>query len=300
MEHFYSTRDLSVEEGFAICTGFFSALFSQIEPEVKLLKKGEVDTITCYCCSICNGKRAFAEWNESVFQITGITKSEQKCAILTPDQIFQSMTAFCNYYNNLFDLELEYLVSLLQAMKLDPKKFKIQTDLLKNIINKSKARVLAISFNWKAEITDKLSVEQAYWMCTVFFLDLWPAIISKLPPPGNSIYDAHDIFCMNICLEGTTFSEWNEAVYRATKIPKEEQKKTFLKLDQCVSCILEFCKYFNEKHEKKLDFLVNLITKMIENSQGNKQEWDLLKKIQIGVSSGCIQGQFNWNDYLLV
>ncbi len=277
MERYFCTHDLSTEEGFAVCTGFFSSLFETL--------RAPNETETCFCLVICDGKHGFSEWNEALFKTTGIKKEEQKNAKLTATQIFEATLAFCLEYNNILSNELNSLYELVKN------ETPIVKRLFKTMLEKSKERSLGITFNWKSEKPNKLSVEQGYTLSRSFFLELWQRIAPDINPKE---FDAHDFFCMNICLEGESYLEWNSSVLKGAKIPLEEQRKAFLTDEELLSSFTEFCKIFHEKYDKKLQYLMDLLKGMKERPEKFQWEWNLLHKLKAKVLADCIKAPFKW------
>ena len=193
--------------------------------------------------------------------------------------------SFCQHYNNTFSFELDNLSQLVQS-ETPP-----VTKLFKTMLEKAPGRVLGITFNWQSEKNDKLSVEQAYTLSRSFFLDLWQRIE---PQVTSSEFDAHDLFCMNICLEGESYKEWNDAVYEATNLNREKQKQAFLTDEELLSSFTEFCRIFHKKYEGKLQFLMDLLKKIKENPEKFQWEWNLLHKLKAKVLAGCIKAPFKW------
>jgi len=282
MERFYCTHDLSAVEGFTACTGFFSALVPQLT--------SPNDIERCFCVTICDGKHAFAEWSDALFQASSVDKGKQRTAHFTADQIYEATLTFCRYYNQIFSSELDRVVSLCQS------ETSVVRELFKRMLEKAPVRKIAISFDWQQEKSNTLSVEQTYTLCLSFFLDLWPQISEKVGTFGESIFDAHDLFFMNICLHGDTFEEWNEAVFRATNIAKEAQKKAHLNDEEAFSCLIEFCRIFDKQYHGRLEYMINFLKAMDKNPADFQREWTLFCKLKTQIITGCLYSRFKWID----
>src|SRR5579862_4175210 len=95
-------------------------------------------------------------------------------------------------------------------------------------------------------IPKTFSVEQAYIICTYFFPNLWPLVEPKVMEEER-LLGTYSFFFIDICsgdshFDEAPYAEWNEAVRRATHIPKEEQRILQLSLPEIFSCVIEFCK----------------------------------------------------------
>ena len=145
-----------------------------------------------------------------------------------------------------------------------------------------------------------LSVQEGFTVCMCFFVDIWPLIRPKLPPPDpnpfKQTYETNDLFCRVICLESECWAEWNEAVFRAVNIPKQDQQEVTLSPNEVFSCIIEFCKYYNQKYDLRLSYIVQLLENMKhQKSDHNRAEWQILKQAFIDAATGRRRQGFNWD-----
>jgi hypothetical protein len=127
------------------------------------------------------------------------------------------------------------------------------------------------------QIPKAFSVEQAFVIGMVFFLNLWPLVEPKVVEEEQKL-GMYSLFFVLVCSGDSYFgeaphAEWNEAIHRALHIPKEGQRKLQLSLPEIFLCVLEFCKLYNERYDSKIEYAVRLLEAMREDPENYKAEW---------------------------
>ncbi len=140
------------------------------------------------------------------------------------------------------------------------------------------------------------SVGEAFDIGTAFFCELWPTFKLELADvygiAGNSTYR---LFVESICGVGwDSYGEWNEAVFRALKIPTKEQVGMKFSPEELFLSTLEFCRLHNERFFKEISLLVELLEGMIADPEEYLFEWDIWTKTIPLVLSFPLHS-FNWN-----
>lgn len=138
------------------------------------------------------------------------------------------------------------------------------------------------------------SVEEGHLINAVFFELMIPLIESKVIEKDE--IEFYHFFCDQICSWNEYSAEWNEAVYRATNIPKDQQLTAQLSLSQLFRCTLEFCKLNNKHYENRLIYIVKILEAMQEAPQQYPLEWDIRQKaVQYAQKNSIHYDDFDWN-----
>lgn len=326
MEHILYKDTLSVEKGLAVCKAFFFRLWPLIESRSVSQKSSQeaYEDTKIFCQSICQGKGSSAEWNEAIFRAIQISKENQREFKLTADDLFVCIIEFCQIYDKRYESNLHFLIQLLQSMKQSPNNYREEWHLLKKSISEIGSRNYVPFFDWDATFSEalELSVEQAFTVCIVFFINLWDLIEPELPPsdpsPYKEIYEIHELFCNTICSTAASgpypegHAEWNEAVFKIKKITKKNQKQLKLTINELFLCMIEFCKLYSKRYElniiefcqsksyygeyeSNLHFLIQLLESMKQDPKNHLKENLLLKKTTAEVESGTLKIDLNWD-----
>lgn len=139
----------------------------------------------------------------------------------------------------------------------------------------------------------RISIEQAYNICLVFYNDLWPSIEPKLPELNAKASDEHQLFFLSICTGLECSAQWIEAVFCITKIPKIEQKKGLLLTEgEVFLCVVEFCEVCKELFKWDLGYILNLLDGMKLKPREHSLEWMIWKQ---AVGSSFRMKTNNWD-----
>lgn len=114
------------------------------------------------------------------------------------------------------------------------------------------------------KIPEKFTVEQAFTISMLFFYELW-SLVEPRVLDQERITGTYSLFFETVCTGEECSAEWNEAIYRFMKIPKEKQRNLKLTLEKIFCCAIEFCKHHNERYENRLSFAVQLLESMKKN-----------------------------------
>ncbi|MGB7127869.1 MAG: hypothetical protein WBD50_02110 [Candidatus Rhabdochlamydia sp.] len=153
------------------------------------------------------------------------------------------------------------------------------------------------------QIPETFSVEQAYVIGMLFFLELWPLVEPRVIEEER-LHGVYSLFFIDICSGDKYFgeaphAEWNEAIRRTLHISKEEQKKLRLSLPEIFSCIMEFCKVHNERYNFKIAYAVHLLESMKKDPKNYKEEWAVWQEtIEEPLDKYMDDDGFNWLDEL--
>lgn len=144
---------------------------------------------------------------------------------------------------------------------------------------------------------DTLSVENGLAVCKAFFFHLWPLLESKLISQkfSQEIYEDTKIFCQSICQGKGSSAEWNEAIFHATGISKENQRELKLTKDDLFLCTIEFCKIYNKRYESNLCSLIGLLEFMKQDSKNYREEEQLFKKSFFEIRTQPYLSYFDWS-----
>ena len=137
-------------------------------------------------------------------------------------------------------------------------------------------------------MNQEFSVEQGYAIGLIFFLRLWTAIEPQVMQLGldEDKLIVYDIFFRDICTGYEASAEWNQAVFRAKGIPKENQKILKLTNEELFLCAIEFAKLHNERWESNIDYAVNLLESMKKSPRDHQKEWAIWEKARDDFMSG--------------
>ncbi|PWU15981.1 MAG: hypothetical protein C5B45_01520 [Chlamydiae bacterium] len=148
------------------------------------------------------------------------------------------------------------------------------------------------------QIPETFSVEQAFTINIYFFLNLWPLVEPRVIEEEQKL-GTYSLFFIEVCSGYECYAEWNEAIRRAMRVPKEEQKTLQLCLSDIFSCVIEFCKLHNEIYESEISYAVHLLESMKKNPENYKSEWEIWQKIvAVVVDKHMDSNGFNWSDRL--
>lgn len=138
--------------------------------------------------------------------------------------------------------------------------------------------MVKVSINQKNTSDKKLSIEQAYNVCLIFYLELWPSIkphLVELDPDASSV---HELFFLSICSGLECSALWNEAVFRIKKISKMEQRKgLMLTAEETFLCTIEFCKVCRDLYKWDLRYTLNLVESIKINPENHPFECSIWK-----------------------
>ncbi|MEK7339838.1 MAG: hypothetical protein AABZ92_03895 [Verrucomicrobiota bacterium] len=149
------------------------------------------------------------------------------------------------------------------------------------------------------QIPETFSVEQAFSINILFFLNLWSLVEPKVIEEER-LTETYSLFFIIVCSGGEASAEWNEAIRRALSIPKEEQKALQLSLPEIFSCSLEFCKLHNERYKSEIAYAVHLLESMKKDPENYKAEWAVWQDvIAQTVNKYMDSDAFDWSDELL-
>lgn len=140
-----------------------------------------------------------------------------------------------------------------------------------------------------------MSILQGFNVCLLFYLNLWPLTEPKTRAMNKEEQEAHILFFVDICAGLKSCGDWNEAIFRITGIPKEEQKKELgLSRKQLLSCTIGFCRLYNEALKGLLSFTLKKVQAMQEHPKGYPLEWSLWKQ---AVADSYIRHAKSWFDW---
>lgn len=146
----------------------------------------------------------------------------------------------------------------------------------------------------KKPIPETFSVEQAFVVNVLFFLNLWPLIEPRVIEEDQKL-GIYSLFFIEVCSGCECYAEWNEAIRRTLHISKEEQKKLQLSLSEIFSCALEFCKLHNERYESKIEYAVHLLESMKKDPEQYIKEWAVWQDvIEQAVNKYMDNDEFDW------
>jgi hypothetical protein len=163
----------------------------------------------------------------------------------------------------------------------------------------------SINMGAPKQIPETFSVEQAYIICTYFFPNLWPLVEPKVTEE-EQLHGVYSFFFIDICTGEKLFgdapyAEWNEAIRRTLHISKEEQKTLQLSLPEIFSCVIGFCKLYNERYNSKIACAVDLLESMRKAPENYKAEWVVWQEIVAAVVDNDMNNdEFDWSSELLM
>lgn len=144
-----------------------------------------------------------------------------------------------------------------------------------------------------------VSVEEGFVISLIFFLDLWSIIKPNVLTLSGDSPSTHKLFFLDVCTGFESSAEWNEAIFRSKKIPKQSQKQLKLNMDDLFLSATEFCKLHNERYEGRLDYALHLLESMKNDPKKYLPEWTVWKnainKVLVEHITLC---DFDWSDEL--
>ena len=153
------------------------------------------------------------------------------------------------------------------------------------------------------QIPGTFSVEQAYVIGMLFFLNLWPLVKPRVIEEER-LHGVYSLFFILVCSGDSYFgeapyAEWNEAIRQALHVPKEEQRKLQLSISEIFLCVLEFCKLYNERYDSKIAHTVDLLESMRKAPENCKAEWAVWQDVCIQtVNKYMNSDSFDWSAEL--
>ena len=145
------------------------------------------------------------------------------------------------------------------------------------------------------QIPETFSIEQAYVIGMLFFLNLWPLVEPRVIEEEQEL-GTYSLFFIEVCSGDECSAEWNEAIRRALSIPKEEQRALQLSLPEIFSCSLEFCKLHNERYRSEIAYAVYLLESMRKDPKNYKEEWGVWHGVvEQAVNKYMNSNEFNWS-----
>jgi hypothetical protein len=96
------------------------------------------------------------------------------------------------------------------------------------------------------------------------------------------------------------FAEWNETIFRIKQVPKESQRLLKLTSEELLSCMIEFCKFYNRKYKKygdksNLNYAIQLLEHTKENPKKFRECSQLFNQAVADIKSGLLMSKFDWN-----
>ncbi|HEV3269895.1 MAG TPA: hypothetical protein VGZ69_04515 [Candidatus Rhabdochlamydia sp.] len=148
------------------------------------------------------------------------------------------------------------------------------------------------------QVPETFSVEQAYVIGMLFFLNLWPLVEPRVIEEEQKL-GTYSLFFVEVCSGDECYAEWNEAIRRVLYIPKEEQRLLQLSLSEIFLCTLEFCKLHNERYESRIAYAVHLLESMKKDPKSYKTEWAVWQDVvEQTVNKYMNSNEFDWSDEL--
>lgn len=142
-----------------------------------------------------------------------------------------------------------------------------------------------------------ISIEQGFTICLNFFSSLWPSMEPKLQDMGHEESIINELFFLDVCMGFECSAQWNEAVFRITKVSKQDQRKG-LKLTEKETflCAFEFCRIYDKIFKFQLSYILNLVQSMLDHPSQHALEWGLWKKWVDSSFKSSFYFDINWND----
>ena len=242
-----------------------------------------------------NGSGYTEMWSLAISQVTNILQ-EQTNNILIKD-LFLYLIQFTKIANEYHDFKLVPIITLLEAMKAG--KHPMESKIWNYVISNSHRKVV---FPYAKFSTEKeVSVEQGFNIVNLFLMDLYFLI-----EPKAKKEDCFDD-CFILLVYGYEYpAEWNEAVFRVTKISKEQRKKINIPLEIIFSCLIEFAKIFHKRWDYTISYLINILEAISKDPHAFPAEIKLWKEVvddSYGIRSlwnvlGCMYEEFDWESEL--
>ncbi|VHO04427.1 hypothetical protein [Candidatus Rhabdochlamydia sp. T3358] len=289
-------QEVSSEQGFNLALLFFGHL----DRETDLFSEAQSKELYMFNYSINgSGRYDYASiWDQAVCQVTNISQECQKTSNIQIEDLFSCLIEFTKLSNELdnFKSKLGPIIHLLEEMKTDPSKHLREIEVWDYVIRNSHKRLV---FDYAEFSTEKeVSVEQGFYIAMLFFEDLYPLVAPHFSqdPKEQTILSLHGI----VLTWGYEYpAEWNEAVFRLTKIPKWQQKEINIPVEILFPCVIEFTKIFHKRFEYRLDYLMGLLEAIQKDPDGFPIETRLWKQvIKDSYSARALHVDFDWNGEL--
>ena len=251
-------QEVLPEQAFGLVLCFFEHLISKIGTASKEERDFKRDCM--YFVKLFEGEYQSFVYNKAAAQ------GQQETKKIPIKDLFSYLTAFAKRILEQ-DLGVSSIVFLLEEMKTDPSSRSLASNLWEYVMNNSHRRVV---FPYAKFSTEKeVSVEQGFHIANLFFIDLFCISRPKEEELGSD----------SIILEyGSSYpAEWNEAVFRVTKIPKCQQKETLISLENLFPCLMEFANIFHKRWELGASYLMNWLESMQKDPEAFPSEMQLWK-----------------------
>ena len=149
------------------------------------------------------------------------------------------------------------------------------------------------------QISETFSVGQAFNLNIFFLLGIWPLVEPKVIEEEQKL-GLYSFFFIDICSTYDCHAEWNEAIRLVLHVTKEEQRTLQLSLSDIFSCIIEFCRIFNERCNFKIAYTVDLLESMRKNPKTHEKEWAIWQEVVTRISDKYMnrEDDFNWASTL--
>ncbi|MEK7339397.1 MAG: hypothetical protein WBD50_04090 [Candidatus Rhabdochlamydia sp.] len=286
-------QEVSSEQGFNLVLLFFGHLGRETDIFSEIRSKEMYDfsfgiNASRYECT--------KDWDQAVCQATSISQDRKNTSNICIEDLFSCLTELVKLSNKEHNFQLGPLIALLEEMKTDPSKHLREIEIWEYVISNSHKRLV---FPYAEFSTEKeVSVEQGFHIAMLFFQDLYPLVAPHFSqdPKEQTILSLHEI----VLTWGYEYpAEWNEAVFRLTKIPKWQQKEINIPIEILFPCVIEFTKIFHKRLKYELNYLMNLLEAIQKDPDGFPIETRLWKKaIKDSYSARTLHVDFNWNSEL--
>lgn len=256
--HSCPVQEVIPEQAFGLVLCFFGRLISEMGISSK--KEREFRSDCKYFMEIFEKEYCSFAYNK-----TAVQELQETRKISTKD-LFPRLLKFAKLTLEQ-DLRAGPIVALLEGMQNDSNKCSLESNLWEYVMNNSHRRVV---FPYAKFSTEKeVSVEQGFHIANLFLMDLLFVIKPKEEDLGSG----------SIPLEyGFSYpAEWNEAVFRVTKVPKCQQKETLIQIEVLFFCVMEFINIFHKRWEPGASYLMNWLGFIQKNPNAFPSEMRLWK-----------------------
>lgn len=280
-----SLQEINLEQGFNLALFFFRCLYDEL-PELYNSNSKEIAKLNFH---LMLGRYALTErWTLVVNQVT----SQKQPIHIQAEDLFPCLLAFTKFFNTGCNFELGPLITLLEEIKMYPNKYSLENSLWEQVMSNSHKRLI---FPYAALSTEKeISVEHGFNIAMLFFEDLLPIITPMLDSLDRWVLYNYAL------LDGYEYpAEWNEAVFRATNIPKFQQKDQNIPIEALFSSLIEFSKIMHARFDFKLDYLLDLLEAIQKNPKKFPLETKLWEEvIKNSYSARSLYREFHWDSAL--
>lgn len=146
------SKTFSIEKAYVISMLFLLHLWPLVEPTLT----EEERSLGIYCLFFlvaCSGDKCSAEWHDAIHRALHIPKEEQATLELSLPGIFSCALEFCKLHNDRYDSKVSYAVRLLESMQRDPKSYKAEWAVWKDVVEQVvKKHMNSKSFEWSDEL----------------------------------------------------------------------------------------------------------------------------------------------------